>query len=279
MVVMSKFDEVTKKIIEQVEAGSPPWIKPFGGGASPMPKRINGECYQGINILLLWMEQQPQATWMTYRQANELGAQVRKGEKSTKVCYAAPVTNKDDETYQVYKWYSVFNAHQIDGLPDQYYAKHDEFKNPDAPDANADTFIENSGASIRFGNTKAFYMPSQDKIEMPSFNNFRSGLDYYSTMLHELTHWTGHVSRCDRNFSPKRKEYAIEELVAEMGAAFLMSHLGLTPSIRPDHASYISNWLQALSNDTKFIFSAASAASKAAQFVIDKQTSKLKEAA
>ncbi len=269
---MSKFDDVTRQIKAQLEAGTRPWIKPWNGGGSPMPKRATGEYYQGINVILLWLRGRTSPTWMTYRQAAQLGGQVRRGEKGTGVCYSAPVTTKEEETYHVYKWYTVFNVDQIDGLPEQYYPQPvQEFVNTDYRIDRADDVMDASGADIRHGEPRAYYVPSSDYINMPSFKEFRSALDYYSTAFHELVHWTGHKSRLDRKFSRNKTDYAIEELVAEIGSAFMMAHLGLEATVREDHASYLSHWLQALDNDSKFIFSAAAAASRAVTHITAKQ--------
>ena len=269
---MSKFDDVTRQIKAQLEAGTPPWIKPWNGGGMPMPLRFNGEMYQGINVILLWMQGRTAPTWMTYRQAQEIGGQVRKGECGTSVCYSAPVTTKDDETYRCYKWYTVFNADQIDGLPEQYQPQPvQEFVNTDYRIHTADEVVDATDAQIKHGEPRAYYVPASDYINMPNFKEFRSALDYYSTMFHELVHWTGHKMRLDRNFSRNKTDYAIEELVAEMGSAFLMSHLGLEATAREDHASYLSHWLKALDNDSKFIFSAAAAASRAVTHITEKQ--------
>lgn len=277
---MTKYDDVTKQIANQLKAGTKPWIKPFNGG-SFLPLRSTGQRYKGINILLLWLQDRNAAHWMTYRQAAELGGQVRKGEKGTTICYSAPAQKKDtDETYQVMKWYSVFNVDQIDGLPDMYYPKMIGFDNPDKPIAAVDGFFTNTRSTVVVGSQRgAFYMPSKDRIEMPTFSDFRSGVDYYSTLAHEHVHWTGHKSRLDRSMSSKRAEYAYEELIAEIGAAFLMAHLGLEPTVRPDHTDYLANWLQALSNDSKFIFQAASAATKAVEYMVDAQPQEQREAA
>ena len=278
---MSKYDDVTKQIAAQLKAGTKPWIKPFNGGGSFLPLRSTGQHYRGINILLLWLQDRSRPHWMTYNQAKNLGGQVRRNEKSTRILWSAPVENEQTgETYQGFRWYSVFNVDQIDGLPDMYYPKMIGFDNPDKPIAAIDGFFANTQSTVVVGSQRgAFYMPSKDRIEMPTFSDFRSGVDYYSTLAHEHVHWTGHKSRLDRSMSSKRTEYAFEELIAEMGAAFLMAHLGLEPTVRPDHTDYLANWLQALSNDSKFIFQAASAATKAVDYMIDAQPKAEQEAA
>jgi len=280
---MSKFDDVTKQIKKKLEAGTPPWIKPWNGGGMPMPIRFNGEMYQGINVILLWLQERTAPTWMTYKQAQEIGGQVRKGEQGTSVCYSAPVTTQlpsgAEETYRCYKWYTVFNADQIDGLPERYQPPIvQEYVNTDPKNTVADDLVLGTKADIRNGKSKAYFHSTLDYINMPKFEDFRSSLDYYSTLFHELVHWTGHKSRLERNFSRNKTDYAIEELVAEMGSAFLMAQLGLEAQVRDDHASYIKSWLTALDNDSKFIFSAASAASKAINYIWEIQTAK-KEAA
>ena len=245
---MSKFDDVTRQIKAQLEAGTRPWIKPWNGGGSPMPKRATGEFYQGINVILLWLRGRTSPTWMTYRQAAQLGGQVRRGEKGTGVCYSAPVTTKEEETYHVYKWYTVFNVDQIDGLPEQYYPQPvQEFVNTDKRIVRADKVVARTGADIKHGEPRAYYEPSSDYINMTEFNEFRSALDYYSTMFHELVHWTGHKSRLDRKFSRNKTDYAIEELVAEIGSAFMLAHLGLEATVHEDHASSLSPWSFSLS--------------------------------
>ena len=272
---MTRFDDVTRQIKAQLEAGTRPWIKPWNGGGMPLPQRCNGEHYQGINIILLWMMGRTAPTWMTYNQAKQLGGQVRRGEKGTGICYTAPVTTKEDETYRVYKWYTVFNAEQIDGLPPQYYPQPvQDFVNTDKLIMPAEKLISDTGADIRHGEAKAYYVPAHDYINMPEFGEFRSALDYYSTMFHELVHWTGHKTSMDRKFSRNKTDYAIEELVAEMGSAFLMAHLGLEATVREDHASYLAHWLKALDNDSKFIFSAASAASQAVTHITAKHAAR-----
>ena len=210
---MTRFDDVTRQIKAQLEAGTRPWIKPWNGGGMPLPQRCNGEFYQGINIILLWMMGRTAPTWMTYNQAKQLGGQVRRGEKGTGICYTAPVTTKEDETYHVYKWYTVFNAEQIDGLPPQYYPQPvQDFVNTDKRIVRADTLAASTGADIKHGEPRAYYVPAHDYINMPEFGEFRSALDYYSTMFHELVHWTGHKTRMDRKFSRNKTDYAIEEL-------------------------------------------------------------------
>jgi antirestriction protein ArdC len=170
------------------------------------------------------------------------------------------------------KSYTVFNAQQIEGLPEHYYPK---AKTVEAAEvmpriAHAEAFAQATGAKITHGGAKAFYMPSADRVQMPPFESFRDATAYYATLIHELTHWTKHPKRLDRDFGRKRfgdQGYAMEELVAELGAAFLCADLDLSPEPRPDHASYIASWLKVLREDKRAIFTAASHAQRAADYL------------
>ncbi len=168
------------------------------------------------------------------------------------------------------KGYTVFNVEQVDGLPAHFYGKPAERLEPLARDARADAFVAATGASICHGGSQACYVPRTDLIHMPCIDAFRDGESYYATLAHELTHWTRHEKRLDRDFGRKRfgdAGYATEELVAELGAAFLCCDLDLTPETRPDHAAYIASWIKVLKDDKRAIFSAASHAGRAADFL------------
>jgi antirestriction protein ArdC len=285
------YTRVTDRIIADLERGVRTWLKPWkaehAAGRISRPLRHNGTPYQGMNILLLWGEAMEKGyaapIWMTYKQAQELGAHVRKGEQGSLVVYANKLTRteKDDNGEDIekqipfMKGYSVFNVEQVDGLPAHYYAKP---VNP-LPLADrldyAEKFLTNTGAVIRHGGNRAYYSPAQDAVQMPPFEAFKDRESYYATILHELTHWTSHKSRLDRSFNAKRfgdNGYAREELVAELGAAFLSADLGITPEIREDHAAYLAHWLKALKEDSRAIFSAAAHAQRAADFLQTLQT-------
>ncbi len=235
-----------------------------------------------MNILLLWGETVAKGyaapIWMTYKQAQELGGQVRKGEHGSLVVYANSITRtetneKGEDTEReipFMKGYTVFNVEQVDGLPAHYYAQP---VNP-LPLAerieNADRFMSNTAATIQHGGNSAFYAPSRDVIQLPPFEAFKDKKSYYATALHELTHWTKHEKRLNRDFGRQRfgdTGYAREELVAELGAAFLCADLGITPEIRDDHAAYLDHWLKVLKEDKRAIFSAAAHAQRAADFL------------
>ena len=283
------YERVTATIVEQLEKGVRPWCKPWAGGhvAGPIhrPLRSCGTPYRGINVLMLWVMAEVQGytapIWMTYKQAQALGGQVSKGEKSALVTYSGTVEKEgeggDDgsegggQTIRFRRGYSVFNVEQIDGLPAHYYATHDSAPNPDAPIAEAEAFFAAIGADIRHGGLRAFFSPGLDHIQMPPFEAFDGAASYYETVAHEAVHWTSHESRLDREMpgeTPKER-YANEELVAEIGAAFLAAELGLAIEPREDHAAYIANWLQALKNDKRLIFKAAAEAQKAADYLIE----------
>jgi len=246
--------------------------------------RYDGTPYRGVNVLLLWLAATENGYaapfWMTYRQAQALGGQVRQGEHGALVVYANairrtetdPATGEEVETEIPFmKGYTVFNAEQIDGLPDRYHATAVPPHLSDAErSARLDAFFAATGADIRHGGHRAFYAIDEDRIQMPPFATFHSPDAFYGTLAHECVHWAGHSSRLNRDLGRKRwgdAGYAMEELVAEIGSAFLCTELGLTPEVREDHAAYIADWLRVLADDKKAIFTAASHAQKAADFL------------
>jgi antirestriction protein ArdC len=291
------YTEITNAIIADLEQGVRPWQKPWssGDGTACGPLRSTGEPYRGINTLWLWRQADragyTSPYWFTYQQARELGAQVRRGEKSSLVVYANLYAKTEDDDARepeekripFLKAYSVFNADQIENVPERFLPR----ATPAAGDARENNpraveFFANTGAAIREDEERAFYAILEDTIYMPPFRKFEQADRYYSTLAHELTHWTGHPKRTPRKF-PKAAfspaTYAREELVAELGAAFLCADLGLNLTPRPDHADYIGNWLQVLRNDKRAIFQAAAYAQKAADFLHALQPASAKQAA
>ena len=280
------YTRVTAKIIADLEQGVRPWLKPWSAehasGRITRPLRASGQPYNGVNVLMLWGEAVASGyacpIWMTYRQATELGGQVRKGEKGALVVYADRIrkTETTDSGEEVerdipfMKGYTVFNCEQIDALPAHFYAAP-----PPAPPVfqrieAAERFVGKTSADIRHGGSRAYYAIDADRVQLPPFESFRDAESYYATLLHELTHWTRHETRLAREFGRKRwgdAGYAAEELVAELGAAFLCADLGVTPEPRDDHASYIASWLEVLKNDKRAIFTASACASRAADFL------------
>lgn len=287
------YEKVTGKIIADLEKGDLTWIKPWNSGNMDgkiiRPLRHNGVPYSGINILMLWASAVEggfaSPFWMTYRQAQELGAHVRKGEHGSLVVYANTITRteegkdgtEEERTIPFIKGYTVFNASQIDGLPDHYSATPETVIDPQQRIAHADAFFAATGANIRHGGNSAHYSGGTDHVQMPLFEAFRTPEAYYATLAHELTHWTKHPKRLDREFGRKRwgdEGYAREELVAELGAAFLCADLALTPEPGADHAAYIQSWLKVLKDDKRAIFSAASHAQRAADYLHGFQTNR-----
>lgn len=281
------YQTITNRIVSQIEAGTKPWEMPWAGanGRVSRPLRHNGLPYSGVNILILWIAASEKSycsqRWMTYKQATELGGQVRKGEKAEHIVYANTYSKTEigeggeetEHNVAFLRSYAVFNADQIEGLPEHYYSQPVKaFQNDEERREAADAFAKATGADLRHGGNRAFFSPVNDFVQVPNFEQFRSAQDYYSTLFHELTHWTRTERRLNREFGRKRwgdEGYAMEELVAELGAAFLCADLGLEPTTEPrgDHASYLANWLQVLKNDKRAIFTAASYASKAADYL------------
>jgi antirestriction protein ArdC len=280
------YSRVTNCIIAELEKGVRPWLKPWNAqnaeGRITRPLRANGQPYKGINVLMLWGEAVANGyncpIWMTYKQAQELGAQVRKGEHGSLVVYADRMRRTDtndngDETEHeipFLKGYTVFNCDQIDGLPDHFYIKPAPPLSAPARIEAAEHFTAATRAGFRHGGNRAFYAIDADRVQVPPFESFADPESYYATLLHELTHWTRHPTRLAREFGRKRwgdEGYAAEELVAELGAAFLCADLALTLEPRPDHASYIASWLTVLKNDKRAIFTAAAYAQRAADYL------------
>ena len=266
---------VTAAIVAQLEAGVRPWSKPWTSVGGNRHLRSNGEGYKGINTLILALSGRPGGYWFTYKQAEALGAQVRKGEKSTAVCFFKPLKVEDKQdasktkTIPLLRSYNVFHQDQIDGLPAKYFQAA-AIPSSVVRDAGVDAAIAATGAQINHGGNSAHYVPSQDYIQLPNIDTFATVEGYYGTALHELTHWTGHESRLDRSLKTTfgTKDYAREELVAELGAAFLCAELGVESNPRADHASYLQSWIDVLREDSKAIFAASAAAQKATDFVL-----------
>ena len=278
------YSRVTATIIASLEAGVRPWQKPWNAehaaGRITRPLRANGQPYRGINVLLLWGEAVQKGynapIWMTYKQAVTLGAQVRKGEHGSLVVYADKFTKTetDDQGHEAereipfMKGYTVFNVEQVDGLPAHFYAAAEPPHPVDRIPA-VDAFAAATGATIQHGGNRAFYAPARDLVQMPPRESFKDAESYAATLVHELTHWTAHPSRLARELGKRfgDQAYAAEELIAELGSAFLCADLGITPELRDDHAAYLAHWLQVLKADNRAIFTAAAQAQRAADYL------------
>jgi len=281
----SLYQEITDKIIRDLEQGRVPWVQPWANTATPLglPKNAaTGRAYSGVNILILWSAVAERGfttqTWLTFRQALKIGAHVKKGEKGTTVVYAdrfvpyrerqrAAETGDQPDAIPFLKRFTVFNTDQCEDLPAELAPA--PAPTPDnliLPQAEA--LIRATGADIRIGGNRAFYVPSADYIQMPPLSAFFEPADFYRTALHECGHWVGHPSRCARDLSGSfgSPSYAREELIAEMTGAFVCAALSIAPTVR--HADYLANWLEVLREDNRAIIRAASAASKAADYLL-----------
>ncbi len=284
---VSLYSEVTGKIIAELEAGRLPWVQPWGasgtGAAVGLPRNAaTGRRYSGINVLILWgavIERGYSGqTWLTFRQTLGLGGNVRKGERGTTVVYAdrfVPEAEREradrdgDEPSAIpfLKRFTVFNTDQCEGLPDTIASAA-----PPVPAGlilpQAEALIGASGADIRIGGDRAFYSVVGDFIQVPPPQAYFEPVNWHRTALHELGHWSGAAQRLARDLSGDfgSTSYAKEELVAEMTAAFLCASLGIVPTVR--HADYIGSWLEVLRDDDRAIIRAASAASKAADYLL-----------
>lgn len=284
------YRRVTDAIVAAIEAGAKggklPWHS--GGADVGCPRNArSGARYRGVNVVALWASADagghPSGLWATYRQWQELGAQVRKGEKATDVVFWKALDGKarddgaeadeadGDERGRrfVARGYGVFNAAQVDGWTPPVV--------PELPDAErvgrAERFFAGLGADIRHGGDRACYRPQADVIDMPPFRAFRDAVAYYGVLGHEATHWTGREGRCGRDLAGRfgSEAYAMEELVAELGAAFLCGALGLAAEPRPDHAGYVASWLRVLRGDPRAVFAAAGKAQQAVDWMDARQ--------
>jgi antirestriction protein ArdC len=267
--------EVSDKILAAMESGTLPWIKPWSSqGSGTMPRNaISNRAYSGANIALLWIAADEKGyasnRWLTYKQAQEAGGNVRKGEKSTSIIYASTFERENDkgETDRIpfLKTFAVFAVEQCEGL-DHLHEK-PVVINQQERDQACDAFIKTTGASIAHAGGRAYYQHKADSITLPPYESFTDAGGYYATALHELVHWTGHESRCNRQFGKRFGDnaYAAEELVAELGAAFMCAEFGFDAVTQ--HAAYVQNWIALLKSDSKAFITAASKASASVEFL------------
>jgi antirestriction protein ArdC len=257
------YAEVSARILAELEAGAVPWVKPWAAtaGQNVPQNAVTNRPYSGSNVILLWLArargwQTPR--FLTFKQALEAGGNVRKGEHGTKIFFVKQLQVKEvdgEETdirlVPMLREYTVFNVSQCENLPENVRTgKPMRVRNPDTRDALADEFLSSTGADIREGNGEAYYVPSRDFISMPAFEAFKGADHFYGIALHELTHWSGRRSRLDRDLKNRfgSLQYAAEELVAELGAAFLCTEFGFDGDVR--HAGYIASWIELLKADS-----------------------------
>jgi antirestriction protein ArdC len=281
------YDEITTRIIGELEAGRVPWVQPWGTATAKAPLAMptnaaTGCGYSGINILILWgavIEHGfPAQSWLTFRQALSLGGNVRKGERGTTVVYAdrfvpddekqhARETGEDPRAIPFLKRFTVFNAAQCENLPDAIAIAAAPAP-PGLIEPTVEALIAATGIDFRIGGSRACYDHGNDHVQVPPPQAYFEPINWHRTALHELSHASGHACRLDRDMSGSfgSKAYAFEELVAELSAAFCCASLGIVPTVR--HADYIRSWLEVLRQDNRAIIRAASQASKAADFLL-----------
>src|SRR6266566_2484510 len=274
------YSQVSARILAELERGAAPWVKPWSAtpGQNVPQNAVTNWPYSGCNVILLWLARNRgwvRPRFLTFKQALEAGGNVRKGEHGTKVYFVKQLQVKDGDADEnetrlvpMLREYTVFNVDQCVGLPDSIRAGRPmRLRNPDTRDMLADEFLRSTGADIREGHGEAYYVPSQDFISMPAFAAFKGADHFYNVVFHELTHWTGHKSRLERDLKNRfgSNAYAAEELVAELGAAFLSAEFGFDGDVR--NAGYISTWIDLLKTDKRAFFTACSKASKAAEYL------------
>jgi antirestriction protein ArdC len=273
------YAEVSARIIAELEAGAAPWVKPWSAtaGQNVPQNAVSNRPYSGCNVILLWFARDrgwATPRFLTFKQAIEAGGNVRKGEHGTKVYFVKQIQIKDGDSetetrvMPILREYTVFNVDQCENLPDAIKAgKPMRVRNPDTRDGLAEEFLRATGADIREGHGEAYYVPSHDFISMPAFEAFKGADHFYNVTFHELSHWTGSKSRLDRDLKNRfgSRHYAAEELVAELGAAFLCAEFGFDGDVR--NAGYIASWIELLKADKRAFFTACSRASKAADYL------------
>jgi antirestriction protein ArdC len=281
----SLYQEITDKITVELEQGRVPWVQPWRTIGAPLglPRSAaTGRAYSGINVLILWCAAAERGfttqTWLTFRQALKIGAHVRKGEKGTTVVYAdrfvpyrertrAAETGDEPDAIPFLKRFTVFNADQCENLSDDVTPP----AQPAAADLilpQAEALIRATGADLRIGGNRAFYVPSEDFIQVPPPSSYFEPVNWHRTVCHELGHWSGAGHRLNRDLSGGfgSASYAREELVAEICGAFVCAALSIVPTVR--HSDYLASWLEVLREDNRAIIRAASAASKAADYLL-----------
>ena len=286
------YQQVTDRIVAALDDGVAPWICPWDRSGGRPHNGSSGHVYRGVNTILTGMAGYADARWYTYRQAQAKGGQVRRGEKGTTVIYWAFIEKTDDHAegaerrtrrIPILRAYTVFNRQQI------AWPKTDDPGAEVALDEGvgfeaARDLVVATGADIRHGGVRAYYAPNDDRITLPEPSRFGTPGDYWSTTLHELTHWTGHDSRLARNLGGRfgDEAYAAEELVAELGAAFLCAELSVEGHLQ--HPEYVGSWIKVLKGDKRAIFTAARLAQEAADFIskagaVDEEVEPTKKAA
>jgi antirestriction protein ArdC len=279
---------ITATILEKLEAGTKPWVQPWRGTPISRPLRHCGSAYRGINTVMLWIAAQAAGYaspyWMTYRQAEVLKGQVRKGEKASYAVLYKTIAardaregdgslageGEDSRTRRLLRSFAVFNADQIDGLAQRYYPEAtDVALIPEIHRPQLEAFFDRVPALVRHNGTQAYYNQSRDEIVLPPVERFSSYDGYFATRAHETAHWSGHKQRLNRQFGMRfgDQAYAFEELVADISAAILGALLGLPEAQLDNHAAYVAHWVKVLKSDKNAILTAASKADEAVDYI------------
>lgn len=280
-----KMQQAAQQIVELMKTQGTGWVKPWSSTQGAPHNAISGKAYRGSNVFWLGLASYSKGyksnAWATFKQWSEQGATIIKGEQSTPIFFFTMLEREDKETgekkrFGLWKYYLVFNSEQVEGWEAPAIDKPLL-----SPIENAEQFVSKTGAKIDSGKAGAYFSPIADYIGMPDLQAFDSVEGYYSTLLHELTHWTGHKSRLDRIKSTVfgSEDYAKEELVAECGAALLCVLLGIQKQPTPDHAKYLNSWIKAIEDDHNAIFKAISQAQKAVDYLESLQAKSLAIAA
>lgn len=290
MKINDLYSSVTSVVIRQLEEGVPPWVRPWRDeriqGVGMIPTNlVSGRRYSGGNILLLWLAAHlngySNLQFCTYQQVNSIGASVRKGERATHVIFTKHITREEEGEQRpqtIVKSYPVFNLSQLDKVPESYLGP----QQPPEPGPEDSTspkvrLARGCGVEVQHGGNQACYIPSRDQVQMPPPSSFVDDEAYWQTLMHEFTHATAHEKRCGRKLGKRfgDEQYAFEELVAELGSAFLCARLDIPAGYRS--ASYLDNWLKVLKQDSRAIFTAASYAGQAADFLWNQAFPKVEE--
>lgn len=289
MITQDLMNKVTDNVINKMETCGTNWLRSWVGESQLPINCETGKAYQGVNLFILLGEEKPSGKWGTYKAWSRLEKQIKKGEKGTQIIYFKINKSKtkvdlkgEPLKYPMMKVYTVFNESQIEGYKMEVKTGGKTFAH-----AEANAWIEKTNAVIDYENISAFYNPNKDVIAMPPMEAFFKTDDatalqnFYGTLFHELTHWTGHTSRCDRlKARASRTDYAFEELVAELGACFQSVHFGIEPTeVNDDHTKYLKGWLQALKDDKQMIFKASAKANQSITFLESLQKEEVEKVA
>jgi antirestriction protein ArdC len=277
----SVYQIVTDQIVAALDRGIVPWRRPWGGAQLAPRSATTNHVYRGVNTWLLFISSElngyESPWWVTYKQAQQLGGNVRKGEKASIITFWKEWEREDEsgavDKIPVLRYYSVFNAQQCDGLGEKYTSRPDVIAREHSPIEECERIASEypSGPTVEHGGYRACYQPGLDRIMMPRPELFESPESYYSTLFHEMTHSTGHDQRLKRETlgTQDLAAYGKEELIAEMGAALLCGVAGIAPTTIENSAAYLSSWSKTIKQDVKLVIQSAAAAQRAADYILN----------